>query len=105
VSGFSNSGIAHFAHLGGMLVGYVYIRGNRFFSSIFDRIKDKAQSSKIKIRLVEDGDQNDDYSSNDRVDEAIDRILDKISSDGIDSLTEDEKEILNRASKQFRRKR
>jgi membrane associated rhomboid family serine protease len=105
VSGFSDSGIAHFAHLGGMLVGYVYIRGNRFFSSIFDRIKGKVQSGKIKIRLVEDDDQSEDSSSDDRVDETIDGILDKISRYGIDSLTEDEKDILNRASKKSRRKR
>lgn len=105
VSGFSDSGIAHFAHLGGMLVGYLYIRGNWYISSFFDRMKDRVRSSKIKIRMVDDGDHGDDRGPDAREEEEIDRILDKISSEGIDSLTAGEKDILNRASKRFRRKR
>jgi membrane associated rhomboid family serine protease len=101
----SNTGIANIAHLGGMLVGYFYIKGNRHFGSLFDRTRDMLQKGRIKIRVVDDEVSGQGNSTDDIEDDEIDRILDKITEEGIGNLTEEEKEILNKASEHLRRKR
>jgi membrane associated rhomboid family serine protease len=85
-----------FAHLGGALFGFVYIkqlqRGNDWVGAI---TKIFTRSSKLKVVS-----KNSDKSSNALPrQEEIDRILDKISQSGYDSLNKQEKEILFRASK------
>jgi hypothetical protein len=103
---YSESGIANFAHLGGMLFGYVYIRGHDGFRSFFDRASGALRRRKLQIRIVDDEAPplRRPFEDEDEEDE-IDAVLDKISREGIDSLTEEEKEILNRASRRFRGKR
>jgi membrane associated rhomboid family serine protease len=84
------------AHLGGALFGFIYIkqvqRGNDWIGAISNLFK-----SKSKLKVVRG---NSDIKSGGvpRQDE-IDRILDKISKNGYESLTKQEKEILFRASK------
>jgi hypothetical protein len=103
---YSDSGIANVAHLGGMLVGYAYIRGNWNIDLFFDRLKEKARKSKFKIRVVDDEDDGwFDDERDDHEEEEVNRILDKILSEGIDSLTDDERRILDRAGKGFRQNR
>lgn len=120
----SNSGIAHIAHLGGGLVGllYILITNNSNISSIFrfpdaPKPKQKSPPSNVyKSRFYEKyntGSESDDVSDADyyveknRTDEdkapqeKIDEILDKISKDGYKSLTEEEKRILFDASKKL----
>lgn len=85
-----------FAHLGGAVMGFAYIKllknGNDW-SNIFKR--------KPKLRVV----KNESVKQNnkkqvDRVNqEEIDRILDKISKTGYDKLDKQEKETLFKASK------
>lgn len=89
----ANSG-GEIAHLGGAFMGFIYIkqlqRGrdwNKPISSIF--------SSKIKIVH---GGVTEGVKTSPRPDE-VDRILDKISLSGYDSLNKQEKETLFRASK------
>ncbi|HVV55429.1 MAG TPA: rhomboid family intramembrane serine protease [Mucilaginibacter sp.] len=84
------------SHLGGALFGFIYIkqlqRGNDwvgFFTRMFSR------KSKMKV-VVKNRAGN---ASGKPRQEEIDRILDKISQTGYDSLTKQEKEILFRASK------
>jgi hypothetical protein len=87
------------SHLGGALFGFVYIkqlqRGNDWvgvFTKIFDRFKPKS-------KLTVTSKNNAKNSSNKPRQDEIDRILDKISQSGYDSLNKQEKEILFRASK------
>ena len=84
------------SHLGGALFGFVYIRqlqrGNDwvgFFTGLFKKRSKLAVASK----------NNSKNPGNNPRQEDIDRILDKISQSGYDSLTKQEKEILFRASK------
>lgn len=85
-----------FAHLGGALLGFVYIkqlqRGNDWGAGIAKLFKPRS-----KLKVVSN---NSAKSTNNkpRQDE-IDNILDKISKSGYDSLSKQEKEILFRASK------
>ena len=119
----SSGNVAHFAHLGGMLFGWLVIRywrkhdNNRnggFTSweeykpgrmSFSDRIRKKAEGW-FKYNKPSDthnfSDRNDDYRYNanrkaDRDD--IDRILEKIKRSGYDSLSDEEKKKLFDAGK------
>lgn len=121
-------GVAHFAHLGGLVVGLVilfvwkhmdsrrrYTSGNSWTSSssygnydkgedssIMDKIKG-AFKSKPKMTIVKNaGEHQADYEYNERKkarNEEIDRILDKVRVGGFENLTEEEKRTLFDASK------
>jgi membrane associated rhomboid family serine protease len=85
-----------FAHLGGALFGFIYIRqlqrGHDWIGAITGIFRSR---SKMKV-AAKNSDKN--QSGKPRQEE-IDRILDKISQTGYDSLNKQEKEILFRASK------
>jgi len=82
-------GIGHYAHLGGMLVGYLYLKGKlnpwplvrTFFSG----------RRKRGFKIVDRAPR--------RPRQGIDRILDKISAHGIESLTPEERSALEDFSK------
>jgi hypothetical protein len=92
IAGFTqtDNGIANFAHLGGMLIGYLYIKGKLNLRSLAVRRKSPRRK---QVFTVVEGDPGD--SSRHR----IDKILDKISREGIDSLTPDERRALEDYSK------
>lgn len=132
VAGGSDSGIAHFAHLGGGVIGLIYMliyyRGSstKFFgnSGFKDKFTSYTSSNKrtynppvysngTKSRKDEVSDAEfQDISSTDfknniemqekLAQEKIDAILDKLSEGGYQSLTEDEKRILFHESKKLR---
>ena len=84
------------AHIGGALFGFIYIKqlqkGHDWIGGINNLFK-----SKSKLKVVP-GNSNKNTSEFPRQEE-IDRILDKISQSGYDSLNKQEREILFRASK------
>lgn len=96
-------GIAHFAHLGGFVGGYLYLRflqrrtgSERFkrkMQPITPRIETTAGAMDRWKKIKRDGlhEVNRDE---------LDRILDKISASGIASLTPGEREFLDRFSAQ-----
>ena len=119
----SMDGVAHFAHIGGLVIGLVilfywkYKDANRRSSgdywttsgsydsdddSLFGKIKE-AFRSKPKMTVVKNaGDRKSDYEYNERKkahNDEIDRILDKVRKGGFENLTEDEKRTLFDASK------
>ena len=118
--GSSGDGVAHTAHLGGMLFGFLMIRyWNRHPSSGFDRGRGQQFFENLR-RNFEQRQQNrhhdnpnmhaergsskeDDREYNARKrqnQEEIDAILDKIRKSGYDSLTKEEKKKLFDASNQ-----
>jgi len=78
--------VSHIGHLGGMFVGYLYLK---FGKQIFSKI------SFIKIKKVKPKTQTEENSMNN-----IDIILDKLKLDGWDGLTDNEKSQLYKASKE-----
>lgn len=119
--GEHSDGVAHVAHLGGMLFGYLLIKGWRKQSSTFNgwdgyEIKDKPHTLLGRIRRwlrldknnVADEDLNygrqnttsrnqQDWDYNAKAkkkEDEIDKILDKIRRSGYQSLTEEEKRKL-----------
>lgn len=117
----SGDGVAHLAHLGGMLFGFLLIRywrrhpgrgynrvgGRQFFDSMRSsweqRTHRKAGGDATfgQTSTRSNGERNPDWDYNARrraSQEEIDRILDKIRRNGYDSLTRDEKQTLFDAS-------
>ena len=115
--GSSADGVAHMAHLGGMLFGFLMIRywqrhpgdgysrnnGAQFFDNLkstFDRYRSKygkpgEQAGGSQARHETDWEYNARKKANQ---DEIDRILDKIRKSGYDSLTKEEKEKLFESS-------
>ncbi|HPE54845.1 MAG TPA: rhomboid family intramembrane serine protease [Bacteroidales bacterium] len=105
-----NSG-GHLAHLGGAMWGFLYIymlKNGHDFSTIFNKIPrfnfsgkgKKAKKTKFKNVYTNERPKSDeDYNMEKKQNQAkIDKILDKISKSGYESLTREEKEILFRSS-------
>ena len=110
----STDGVAHFAHLGGMLIGFLMIRhwnnhpeglnmdrGSQFFSNLksqWDRHQHKPSGGwGRKGGKGADASRETDWQYNQRKkeeEEEMDKILDKIRKSGYDSLTPEEKRRL-----------
>jgi membrane associated rhomboid family serine protease len=103
----SGDGVAHVAHLGGMLFGYLmirywkkhpgndysYSRGHQFFDNMHSKWEDYSHRKDDKDDVNSESDW--DYNARkQREQEEIDRILDKIRRSGYESLTKEEKQKL-----------
>ena len=88
--GGGGSGIGRFAHLGGMVTGYVYLR---FAGGASIQVHDWFRSLKRAKPRVELHEVTDDLVLR------VDRILDKVLKEGVESLTPEEKRIMDRYAK------
>ena len=104
---FSQNVGGHLSHLGGALVGFLFIqtlpgRGSRKLVSLSDILK--TTQSVLSDRHVNYGRPlNDDEYNEMRVnqEEHLDKILDKINSQGMASLTNAERKFLEEFSKKY----
>ena len=81
-------GMARFAHLGGMLTGFLYLR---FSGRASIQLNSWFRSWKVKPRApVELHEVTDELVTR------VDHILDKVLKEGVDSLTPEEKRIMDR---------
>lgn len=105
--------VAHFAHLGGMLFGLLFIlywrkhpagpdKNFRKLKDIFQSWKRKSQMKYTRYEEVYDkmprSDEDYNYQKA-KKERDIDAILDKVAKNGYDSLTKEEKEFLFKNSK------
>jgi hypothetical protein len=93
----SNDRIAHIAHLGGALFAWVYLRWGMEFRPMEAIKAHREGARREQVRREEE-----------KLQEAmvdIDPILQKISREGIQALTREEKEKLDRVSEMKRRRR
>ena len=99
-SGFSSvDNVAHFAHVGGMLFGFLLIMYWRYQMGDW---KPRFHININKNKGFDNGRPKSDWDYNkERADDErrTDEILDKISKGGYDSLTKEEKDFLFRQSK------
>ena len=96
-------GIAHSAHLGGLLFGWLYFRWQLRFTAWWDRVRRQSRqrrARRTRLKVFKPLTQQEP-DLKDRVDE----ILAKISTQGEESLTERERRILRQASEQLKKKR
>jgi membrane associated rhomboid family serine protease len=94
------TGVAHASHLGGLAFGFLYWRFGWRLEPILDRIAPAGHGRKartLRKPVILPFAPHDDELK-DRVDE----VLKKISEQGADSLTDEEREVLNQASAKFR---
>ena len=113
----SGGGIAHCAHLGGALGGFIYIRRlargsnspswlKRLFSGSW--FKEKSSSSD-SARAWEynrpDSSGTASGAPRDIDQEELNRLLDKLARQGYEQLTEEERESLRRSSAELKRRR
>jgi hypothetical protein len=109
----SNSG-GHIAHLAGAFAGFVFIYafrrgfdGSEWMNNVYDWVNnlfnpDKpARKIKVKQELFYKSGTKQPYTkSANLTQQKIDEILDKINQKGYSHLTEEEKELLRRASQE-----
>jgi membrane associated rhomboid family serine protease len=100
----ANDGTAHFAHLGGAIIGILSSRNPFSKSNILNQIENLLSTNKLfqnkksakNVKYMKDEDFNLEKKKNQ---EKTDQILDKISKSGYDSLSKSEKEFLFKQSK------
>ena len=93
---YGNAG-GHFAHLGGAIIGFIYAQNIKNGTDIFKSFSSFFISKTNKSRQKEKKIINNDFkniSHEDLKQKKIDEILDKISSSGYDSLSQEEKNFL-----------
>lgn len=84
--------VGHLAHLGGLLFGYIYLRGGKKWLDGLRRSRRKRKAGG-RFHVLDDEPESDPVAQAD-----VDRILEKISREGLNSLTPGEQDILRRAS-------
>jgi membrane associated rhomboid family serine protease len=99
--GGSADGIAHFAHLGGLVVGYVYLKKGWQLGAHLEAWKKRLR--KRRLRVVQGGGgkparpmQADEEK---RILEIVDKLLEKIAASGLESLTPEERRFLDEVSR------
>lgn len=101
----SRDGVAHSAHLGGMLGGFLYFRhlssrgslttwvrewiGGRVSQARREKVATPATKTRPRFKV--------NITDRSKLRQEVDRILDKINSEGFGALTDEEKETLDRA--------
>lgn len=115
ISAPSGGGIAHLAHLGGFLTGFLYLKSHRHAGQGFERLKravrthprlaivphqgkSQERRSAAKHEAAERRDRKEDVALYD----AVDQVLDKISEQGMGSLTAAERKLLDDVSRKHR---
>jgi rhomboid family protein len=91
-----SDGIAHAAHLGGIVVGFVYLKLGRLKYQLKSLFKSSAKKTKFSYRQGGDDAKLEYYR------QKINELLDKINKVGYLNLTREEKELLEEGSKYLR---
>ena len=112
----SGDGIAHLAHLGGVVAGFIYMY---LYEGGFRRLSGKVKFRGPKVKVARGGKKSSDSDvGNDDSSDAIegevfyvdeekrmDEILRKVSREGIQSLSASERKFLMEAGERLRRRR
>lgn len=96
-------GISHIGHLGGLITGYLYLiftikKGNSFSSGNSWNLLQKWKMYRQRKRWQS---RQKDILETMHMEEKVDYLLEKISKNGIQSLTREEKKFLKKASSQI----
>mgnify|MGYP001581821051 CR=1 FL=1 len=108
--GSQGGGVAHLAHLGGLATGFVYLKGRWGLAAEAKKLTRTVR--KRRLAIVPRAEQDDDAPAARRTQraleddkalyDAVDRVLDKISAQGMASLTPEELKLLDDMSKRHR---
>ena len=103
-----HDGVAHLAHLGGFAAAFLYLRGGAMLGGL--RRRDAAAPDPAVLlhpSAVQTARRSGPFGGRRRNADAkaleeVDRVLDKISADGLSSLTPQERRFLDEMSKRFK---
>lgn len=101
-------GVAHLAHLGGLLTGFLYLRSGWMQTGGLAPRKPRRTGALSAVSGLRDQDarhrkREEKAAAKERdVLDAVDAVLDKISAHGIGSLTDKERALLDQVSKKQR---
>jgi len=106
--GGASDGIAHFAHLGGFAAAYLYMKFDPKIGAPFRNLR--RMVSRPKLTVVPGGkpprpskpQERPRRRADERTYDEIDRVLDKISTHGMASLTPEERKLLDDVSRRYR---
>lgn len=87
----TSGNVAHFAHLGGLLYGFLFIRYEPRFSNFLISWQNQQKKK--------------EYQKEEEVKDGVDALLDKVNRTGMKSLTRRERSYLKNASKRYRKMR
>ena len=107
--GGAGGGVAHFAHLGGFAAGFLYLKTDWRASQAIQSMGKAARARRFAIvpreereAATSDQRRRSEDAGDKKALDAVDRVLDKISAEGIASLTEQERKLLDEVSKKHR---
>jgi rhomboid family protein len=104
-------GVAHFAHLGGLLAGFGYLKSDWRPKQGLSRLKQAATRSRKLAIVPREETQKEEpgvgtlarsHDENPALYDQVDIVLDKISATGMSSLTSEELKLLDEVSKKHR---
>jgi membrane associated rhomboid family serine protease len=87
--------VAHLAHLGGMLFGFIYLKRGVVVAYFARKVKNQMHIRRMKQ-------QKKKYEEEQKIRAEVDELLDKINRLGIENLTKGEKKRLDEASRFLR---
>jgi membrane associated rhomboid family serine protease len=90
--------VARFAHVGGMVVGYLYLKHETLWWRAKRWFNRSGGLPRVHLRREENPEDEE------RVKERIDQILEKISREGMGSLTKEEERLLKKRADRARRR-
>ena len=109
--GGARDGVAHFAHLGGFAVGFLYLKLDWRISQALGRWRKKlANRGRHRFTVIPGASGHQvrppvnrtRRREEERLLDEVDRILDKISKAGLSSLSAEERRLLDEVSRRYR---
>lgn len=110
-SGSQGSGIAHFAHLGGIAAGFLYLKSDWRPKQKARVLREKASGTRRRLAIVprEEREARREARAQERnledekaLYDQVDAVLDKISAQGMSALTPEELRLLDQMSRKHR---
>ena len=106
----SGGGIAHFAHLGGIFAGFAYLKSDWRPGAQLNRLRRAANRKRLAVVSGDEperrpqpvGTSANRHRDDPELYDRVDAVLDKISAQGMSSLTSEELRILDEVSKRHR---
>jgi membrane associated rhomboid family serine protease len=110
--GGGGGGVAYMAHLGGLMTGFVYLKADWRPRGQLAALKKRSERAARRLAIVPRDEETQaagavrsptwQTADEGQLLDAVDRVLDKISAEGISSLTADERRLLDEVSRRHR---
>jgi membrane associated rhomboid family serine protease len=102
----TDDGVAHLAHLGGLLFGFLFLKSEATMRARMVTVSSiRPPTAAVHSHVREPATRSSEAASTSRpkpLHDEVDRVLDKISESGLDSLTPEERRLLDEVSRRLR---